>query len=49
MGGIRTVSAEVTRTTDTVSAGGTFCYAVRAYNGAAYSAWSSAVVLTIPR
>lgn len=49
MGGIRTVSADVTRATDAVSAGGTFCYAIRAYNGAAYSAWSSALVLTIPR
>jgi subtilisin family serine protease len=47
--GIRTVAANVTSADDTVSAGGTFCYAVRAYNGAAYSVWSNSVVITIPR
>jgi hypothetical protein len=49
LGILRTLAADVTTTTHTRSGGGTFCYAVRAFNASGTSAWSTILIVTIPR
>jgi hypothetical protein len=43
----KTVEADVTTTWNTIKKGGSFCYAVRAFNGVGVSAWSNLVQATL--
>jgi subtilisin family serine protease len=46
---VQTLGADVTRTTDTRSSGGSFCYSIQSYNSVGSSARSNTVVLSIPK
>jgi hypothetical protein len=43
------VGPDTTTSTDTRNGGGTFCYAVRAFNSAGLSAWSNVVTVTVQK
>jgi hypothetical protein len=46
---LATVGPDTTIATDARSGGGTYCYAVRAFNSAGASGWSNAVIVTVQK